>query len=330
MRRFTSGSGMTSNSYWREFPGSSISGNTRTSISYTPNIARSVGNVYVAPDGQVAAINVLVVEMSGLGPWDTVTGTVTNYAAASTSISLSHAAGGQAFFIAGVGGDNISSGQAFLPSGWTGLATLTQTNGVDHTVDNILTSAFLPSTISTQSVSGTSSSSENLSGFMLSVLVVGPSPVPAVHNPNWPLFILEAAFGGGFNTPTSELTWTDITSRAWSFDETTGIQFQLGQLRATNLNLELDNFDGALSPKNTASPYYPNVVSGTPIRVRAAIGTIAGVTVNRWYIIQRNAQEFPEEIDERFRRNAPATGTDVWAVLSSTGPTPYRGGSVRG
>ena len=539
------------NSYWRQFPGSNIGGNTRTSVSYTPNIARSVGNVYVAPDGQVSAMNVLVVEMSGLGPWDTVTGEVTNYAglgnydaavkadspqawwkladlagssvaadssgngntgtpssvtfgnanqaipgntsasfpsassahiltgynpalyqgvtveawvnlnslsqsgnprivanshtdvddqgfelmlsgtkpqvwfgngtltnnviagsnlpagntwthlagtwdgttitlyvngvsqgtaalagdlpagtasgtgigynpayngdyinallaecavysgalpaakilahyqcatgSLSTSVSLSHAAGGQAFFIAGVGGDNTSSGQAFAPSGWTTLATLTQTDGTDHLSDNILTSAFLPSTSSTQTVTGTSSISENLSGFMLSVLVVGSSPVPAGHNPNWPYTIFEAAFGSGFNTPASELTWTDLTSRLWSFDETTGIQFQLGTMQATNLSLELDNFDGALSPENTSSPYYPYVKSGTPVRIRAAIGGIAGVTVNRWYVVQRNIQEVPEEIDDTYRRNVAATGTDVWAVLSANGPTPYRG-----
>ena len=311
-------------SWWREFPASNIAGLTRTSVSYTPNIARQVSNVYVAPDNEVAAINVLVVEISGLGPWDTVVGTNSNYAAAATSLSLTHTAGVQSFFIAGVGGDNTSSGQAFAPAGWTTLATQTQTNGTDHTTDNILTSAFLASTSSTQSVSA-SASSENLSGFLLAVRVTGTDPVPVNQNPNWPYLLFEAAFGGGFNTPNSELTWTDISSRLWSYDETTGIQFQLGQLQATNLELELDNFDNALASQNTASPYYPNVTSGTPLRIRAAIGTIAGVTANRWYVIQRNAQEWPEAIDEAFRRNAPATGTDVWAALSSTGPTPYRG-----
>ena len=67
------------------------------------------------------------------------------------------------------------------------------------------------------------------------------------------------------------------------------------------------------------------MVAGTPLRIRAAIGTIAGQTVNRWYVIQRNAQEWPEEIDEAYRRWSPATGTDIWAALSATGPTPYRG-----
>ncbi len=160
---------------------------------------------------------------------------------------------------------------------------------------------------------------------MLAVYVAAASPVPANHNPNWPYLLFEAAFGAGFNTPNSELTWTDLTSRLWSYNETSGIQYQLGQVQATNLELELDNFDAALSSLNAASPYYPHVKSGTPLRIRAAIGTIAGQTVNRWYVTQRNAQQWPEAIDEAYRRNAPATGTDVWAALSSTGPTPYRG-----
>ena len=54
-------------SWWREFPASSASGKVRTSISYTPNTIRPAGNVYVAPDGPIAAISVLVVEVSGLG-----------------------------------------------------------------------------------------------------------------------------------------------------------------------------------------------------------------------------------------------------------------------
>ena len=312
-------------SWWREYPASNINGVTRTSISYTPNIARSVGNVYVAPDAQIAAINVLVVEIAGLGPWDAGVVTNANYAAASTSVSLSIGAPSQAaFFIGAVGGDNVANGQAFLPSGWTGLATQTQTNGTDHTADNILTSAFLPTTLLAQSVSGTASSS-NLSGFMLAVYTDAAGPIPAGHNPNWPYLFFEAAFGGGFNTPNSELTWTDISNRLWSYDETSGVQYQLGQLQSTNLELELDNFDAALSSLNTASPYYPNVKSGTPIRIRAAMGTIAGVTANRWYVLQRNAQQWPEEIDPSYRRFSGVTGTDVWAVLSSTGPTPYRG-----
>lgn len=313
-------------SWWRQYPASNITGKTRCSIAYTPNIARSVGNVYVAPDNEITAINVLVVEISGLGPWDTFIGTATNYAAAATSLSLSLGSSStDCFWIGCTSGDNVTSGQAFLPSGWTGLVSQTQTDGIDDLCDNYLTAAFLPSSSSNQSVSGTASSSENMSGFLLAVAVAGVDPIPLTQNPNWPYLKFEAAFGAGFNTPQSELTWTDITSRLWRYDETTGIQYQLGQLQASNLQMELDNNDAALSPENTSSPYYPNVTSGTPLRIRAALGTLGGITSNRWYVIQRNAQEWPEEIDQAFRRFSPATGTDIWAAMSASGPTPYRG-----
>ncbi len=240
--------------WWRQFPASGSGQNVRTGISYVPNIGMGATNsivpqyVYCAPDMSIAAINVLVVEISGLGPWDTVTSKTNNYATG-TSVSLSLGAPSQAAFTMGaVGGDNIASGQAFAPATWTSLVTQTQSNGVDTTADNILTSAFLASTLGSISVSGTSSSSEDLSGFLLQVLVSAASPIPASQNPNWPYTKFEAAFGAGFNTPNSELTWTDLTSRVWSWDEVTGIQYQLGQLQSTNLNIELDNYDGALTP----------------------------------------------------------------------------------
>src|SRR6185437_2393453 len=232
-----------------------------------PNIGTGSTNtivpqyVYVAPDGAVAAVNVLVVEISGLSAWDTVTSTNVHYAAGATSLSLSGTASGQSLFIGGAGGDKVGSGQAFAPGGWTALATQTQSNGVDTTCDNILTSALLPSTGSNPSVSATASTPEDMSGFLLGVKVSAASPIPATQNPNWPYCKFEAAFGAGFNTPNSELTWTDLTSRLWSWDETTGIQYQLGQLQSTDARLELDNFDNALSPTNPGSPYYSNALN---------------------------------------------------------------------
>lgn len=300
-------------------------GVTRTSVAYTPNIARQAGTVYVAPDMEIAAINVLVVEISGLGPWDTVAGTNYNYTAAGTSVALALGTPPRAsFFIGGVGGDNIASGQAFLPSGYTALATQTQTNGANALADNILTAAFRSSSTLSQSVSGTSSVAENMSGFLLGVEVSADSPIPAGQNPNWPFLKFEAALGSGFNTPNSELTWTDLTGRLWNWDETTGIQYQLGQIQATNLELQADNFDQALTSTNASSPYYPEIAPGTPIRLRMALGIIGGTIVNRWYILQRNAQEWTEEIDEQFRQYVNLTGTDLWNALSATPATFYR------
>ena len=51
---------------------------------------------------------------------------------------------------------------------------------------------------------------------------------------------------------------------------------------------------------------------------------MGGTTVNRWYVIQRNATQWGEQIDEAFRRWCPVSGTDLWAALSSVPPTFYR------
>jgi hypothetical protein len=543
--------GNETNSTWAVSTGAAL---TRTAIWYAANISAVAGNVYVAPNGCFDAFAVLVVEVSGLGPWDTVTGINTNYAAAATTLNLALGApSASAFLIAGIGGDNTANGQAFAPASWTTLHTVQATNGTDHTSDAQLNSAWIV-TSGSISVNGTAVSAIDLSGAVIGVLAVASSPIPASQNPTWPLVKLEAAFGGGFQTPPDQLTWTDLSSRAWSWDETTGIQFQLNQVQATNLLLELDNNDNALSTDNPqALPYsnkwsplagfydgnvselsplgwwklndasgsgtaadssgnahtgtatsvtfgnaseavngntsaafasgstshilttynpgplsaitveawvnynslsqggnsprlvanghpdvdnkgfqlmannsgqpqfwvgnattngnaaggsvpatgwtyivgtydgtnvkiYVNGVlqttsgfsgtvaaglasgiglgynptyngdylngllseaavygtaltaqeiishylagpagTGTPVRLRAAIGTLGGNTVNRWYVIQRNIQELPQEINSAYRRYVPATGTDIWSTLSSFAPTPYRG-----
>jgi hypothetical protein len=311
-------------SYWREYPAAGSGGLVRTSVSFTPNIARPPQYVYVAPDMEVAAINVLVVEVAGIGPWDTVIGPDTAYTGSGTSLGLSLSAPGPAaFFIGAIGGTNVTSGQSFLPSGWTALATQTQTNGVSDAADNILTAACLPSSLSAQSVSAAAGSAEAMSGFLIAVLTSAPSPVPA-GTQNWPHLIVEAGFGAGFNTPDSEVTWTDISSRAWEFDEQTGIQFELAELQSTNLTMIFDNYDGFLSPLNESSPWYPDVIPGTPLRLRAALASPGGTAVNRWYVIARNATQWAEEIDEVFRRFCSVTGADLWAALSATPPTFYR------
>jgi hypothetical protein len=232
---FTVGIGDDVHSFWR--PGnesssawavSTSSALTRTAIWYTANTVRAASNVYVAPNGAFDALTVLVVEVAGLGAWDTVTGVFTNYAAAATSLNLALGApSGQAFLLAAVAGDNTANGQAFAPASWTTLHTVSVTNGSDHTCDSELTSAWI-TTSGSVSVNGTASSATDLSGAVIGVLTSATSPVPAGSNPNWPYLKFEAAFNGGFQTPQDKLTWTDLSTRLWSWNETTGIQFQLG------------------------------------------------------------------------------------------------------
>jgi len=468
---------------------SAASGSTRTSVWYTPNLVRVPGDVYAAPASAVAGMAVLVIEVAGLGPWDTVTGVYTNYAAAATSLNLALGApSAQAFLLGAVTGDSTAAGQAFAPGGWMALSAVSASNGSDHTDDAVLTSAWI-TTGGSVSVNGTASSATDLSGVLVGVLTAAASPVPAAHNPNWPLVRFEAAFGGGYQTPPDQLAWTDLSSRLWSWDETTGIQYEFGEVQSTDLNVELDNFDQNLSSDWPGALYYSNalnrnmsfqsgaapwaawggsslalssahayassagaaatfslavtpngttanpgatseyvpvtgstaytvsgwvtapagwatgwqcsaiwydssktfisfgagstplavtsawqqvsntltspsnaafmillfqaagtppgstvfylaecaavagsvvvatglITSGTPVRIRAAVGTAGGHAVNRWYVISRNAAEWPQQIMDIRRQYVPATGSDIWAVTSSSCRSPYRG-----
>ena len=303
-----------------------------------------VNDVYVAPNGALDGLSVLVLEISGLGPWDVITVSASNYAAAATTLNLATAAPSAAsFMLAAVVGDNSSAGQAFAPAGWTTLHTVTATNGTNHVSDVVLTSAYLASNSSSVSVNGTASTAEDLSGVLIGIELAAPSPIPSVSGvaPGWPgRMILEMALGAGFETPQDELVWTTlndsatapgpgVTKRFWGWADQGGIPYALAQLQSSTGAVTLDDADGALTPSNSASPYYPDVTTGTPVRLRTALGTLTGplgsTVVNRWYVIQRNMLDAQEKRDSNMRNFVDMSLTDIWSVIGGSCPSPYRG-----
>jgi len=231
----------------------------------------------------------------------------------------------QSSFFIGATTTNQAGTQAFLPSGWTALAQTTASNGVD-TTSTVVINAACTTASARQSVSGTVSPAAVISGALLSVLVTAPSPV-ASTNPNWPYLVFEAAFGSGYQTPPDQMTWTSLQTRALSprlrrWQDSTGVQYELAALEASETSLFLDNPDGALSPFNPASPYYPDVLPGTPVRIRAVPPASTGV--NRWYVFARNMERWPQSWDEIYRGQSNATGTDCWSVINKLLPTCYR------
>jgi hypothetical protein len=318
-------------SFWRPASPSSASGATRVTAWYTANLFRTASDVYCAPNGAVAGAACLVFEVAGIGPWDEVTAYASAYANAATLLTLSlPAPSGPALVIAGVCGDSTSAGQAFTPPGFTPLATVSASNGVSHASDAVLTTACAV-TSGALTVSATAASATDLSGFIIGLLINAPDPVPAGANQAWAgRTILEIALGGGFQTAADELTWTVLSDSAvnplttvkrfWGYAETTGIQYQLGAIQTTEGTVSVDNFDGALSPFNTASPYYPYLQTGTPVRLRFALRG----AVNRWYVISRNATKFPEQRTSTLRNWVPLGTGDIWATASGPCPTPYR------
>lgn len=81
-----------------------------------------------------------------------------------------------------------------------------------------------------------------------------------VTNPNWPYVGTFCAFTGDPNDATATPVWTDVSARntAWSYSY--GRQYELDQNQAGEATVNFRNFDEALNPTNTGSPYYPNVL----------------------------------------------------------------------
>jgi hypothetical protein len=112
---------------------------------------------------------------------------------------------------------------------------------------------------------------------------------------------VEIAWDSGYNTPAASRTWTDVSDYVELADRI-GIAFGRQDERSTadanSLSLTLDNTDGRFTAGRSASPYYPNVKIGRPIRVR--VTPPGGTVVTRFVGF---IDEWPVEWD----------GTDAYA-----------------
>jgi hypothetical protein len=81
---------------------------------------------------------------------------------------------------------------------------------------------------------------------------------------------VEVAFNAGYRTAASARTWTDLTDYVEGQSKITigyGRSDELGNADANRCNVSFDNRDGRFTLDNPASPYYPNVLIGRPLRV---------------------------------------------------------------
>lgn len=91
-----------------------------------------------------------------------------------------------------------------------------------------------------------------------------------------PYAVVDIAFTSGYTTPAASRVWTDVSQwveldRGISID--VGRQDELSVAGANTLRLVLDNSDGRFTAGRAASPYYPNVKIGRPIRY-ALVGNL--------------------------------------------------------
>ncbi|MFF3300973.1 LamG-like jellyroll fold domain-containing protein [Streptomyces sp. NPDC002908] len=84
--------------------------------------------------------------------------------------------------------------------------------------------------------------------------------------------LVEMGWGGLVQAPWS-ITWTDITPRVDLVQKVTitrGASDELSETQPGTVTMTLDNLDGALTPGNPNSPYFPYVRKNAPVRVSIA------------------------------------------------------------
>ncbi|MEE4493586.1 LamG-like jellyroll fold domain-containing protein [Streptomyces sp. BE230] len=79
---------------------------------------------------------------------------------------------------------------------------------------------------------------------------------------------------GGLVQSQGAIVWTDITRRVDQVQGVTitrGASDELSEIQPGTASLRLDNHDGALTPGNPNSPFYPHVRPNAPIRISQAV-----------------------------------------------------------
>jgi hypothetical protein len=303
--------------WWEPWPSgdSAAAGVTRCAIWAAPaarvaNTATGVTNIQVAVSGTALALAVRILDVSGMQPWMTMTPVVTNYALAATSLSLSAAApSAQALMIACAGSDNNSDTLGGPGAGWTSLAPVAGSNGVDRTADITLSSAWQVTSASA-AAAWTSSGALDFSGVIAGVLVSAAAPLQP--NPAWPVVITEIAPGAGAQTLPALLSWVPLSARALSLTVQQGRQYTLAQLQAGQGTLVADNPDGALIPPGTGA--LAGIDSGTPVRQRVIVPAAPSpyYTAFSGYM-QRWPWAAPGDM---LRGETQATLTDAWGYAA--------------
>lgn len=214
------------------------------------------------------------------------------------------------------------------PAGWTNIGTAGGAIAYDSTVN-----AYFINSQGAGTVNFAPTWSTAAPAAVLMVGLKASAAAPVQPNPQYPRVVVEAAFGADpgdwtqsvdYTYSSEGITWTDITSRCIGKEEqgvisvTRGRQYELTQEETGEINIYLDNHDGAFTVNNAASPYYPNCVPGTPIRVTAWWSQTAGNPVQYpvgFGYVERWPQDWPDLPQWGF---VQLTAVDAYGPLAST------------
>ena len=304
--------------------GTSTSANSgsRSAIWCCPN-ARPVKWISCSLTSFATSLAYLVVEFSSFPslavPDLGVTNSNSSLSATSLSMSGTPAVTGIGFTCLAAGATGTILTTTPFSTGWTPLNSGNPISaGTVFPGDTNLWAFWKPTVTGATTVTYGTTGSAPLSGVLATVQATPTAPT--LKNPKFPLVKVEMAFGFTPGDPSSTPpAWTDITSRCIGPGGTPAIEYaygrpyELGVPEAGELTIDINNADGAFTPGNTASPFYPHVVLGTPVRVSA-------FWAGAWYdvaygYVERWPQEWPDLPQWGFSK---MVATDSISVLAAT------------
>jgi hypothetical protein len=222
--------------------------------------ARPVDAVYVAPSAGATCRSLIVQEYSGLGNGFAITGYAAGTATTSAGATVTLGALSQSSLVITAGVyDNATFAAPITVTGtgWTNGTTVAYTSGIGYGFDNV---AGIASQVTSGATSATWKPTGSTGTGLIDVTAViagvaaAQSP-PAQLSANWPAVQLQAALGtttggpAGQATPPDQAIWVDMSGRLLSWDETRGGQYELDKLEASEVNVLIDNHDGAFTPR---------------------------------------------------------------------------------
>ena len=310
--------------FWTHLGTTSVSGQVRCSVWACPNAqAATVVSAGLTWFAQGLVVN--IAEMSGFPNWISLDGAVvTSFNNSANTLTLTGSASVQPDLVLAMVADANNTAIPKAPgAGWNpifGAVSVNDPGGAGGPADVALKAFWkqVPAGVAPTVTFSTGGTLIPLSGVLVALNLTPPSPVQ--KNPNFPGMHYEAAFGYTPGDPTVMPVWTDITARVigdsgqQSLQSQRGRQYESEGPEAGQLQLQLDNHDGAFTPGNASSPYYPNVVLGTPVR---SWGTWSGraYAVGSGYI-ERLPQTWPDGLTQYGL--SPMVGVDALDPLSNS------------
>lgn len=116
--------------------------------------------------------------------------------------------------------------------------------------------------------------------------------------------------------------WTDVTARVWSASGGRGRSYEMATPNSGQMTFTIDNSDGALTPENINSPYYPEVKLFK--RIRLAVSHLGADKVLWTGYIESYPLQYM--LDGAHFETVPLVATDTLGVLNRiTLPRVYEG-----